>query len=142
MITERTTRYTRGIINNYANFGDNDVGCMHRGALSFSCNSLSSAPLARSLCLFSLSLSFVLLSYLLATLPASIALSPLPPPPLSEERRRLNELKVIFAASSTLPTGSERKTLRVSKGEDGSLSLPPLVSKVLPLDRFHIAYFS
>ena len=54
---------------------------------------------------------------------------------LSLKKSRLfDELKATVLLS-TLPTGSERKTLRVSKGENGSLNLPPLVSKVLSLSQ-------
>ena len=82
---------------------------------------LSRSPLARSLSIsLSYSFSFLLspsaLSLILATFLALILFLS-----LSLKKDRLfNELKAVFAASSTLPTGSERKTLRVSKGEEGS----------------------
>ena len=110
MITERTTRDTRGIINNYANFGDNDVGCMHRGALPFSFNSLSSASLSRAISVFSL--FFVLLSYLLASLLASIDLSPLPPPPSLRRKATFQRIK------SDLRCKSEAHEMRRSTFSD------------------------
>ena len=126
----------------YANFGANHVGGMgsRRAAVCCIHLSYSSRSRARSLpvCLsFSLSaraLSFhlaLLLSLLLSLSPSALSLILAPflalilflsfAFSLSLKKDRIfNELKAVFAASSTLPTGSERKTLRVSKGEEGS----------------------
>ena len=129
----------------YANFGANHVGGVGDGVLPFVvsicylplarvpvlslCVFLSRSPLARSHS-FSLSYSFsfslspsalslilapflALILFLSFTFSLSLSLS-------LKKDRLINELKAVFAALSTLPTGSERKTLRVSKGEEGS----------------------